>query len=271
MQCKDAPGRPDEFHKQMGDLNELFGKPTWRRHLLIGMTLGMVGQVGIWGIGFWTPELIRGAQLERRRAAVAQEKASDTEIIMDRMSLAELAAAKAVGGEAAPDLLKRWQTEDDSLVGRGTVLQDLAGMCGIYAFTWFTGRAGRRLAFAVAYLLGLAATLWTFSMLRQPADVYWMIPMLGFCVSSVFGGFAIYFPELFPTRLRSTGVGFCYNVARYVTALGPLTLGKLSLVYASMDYAMPLRPAAMTLSLVYVLGVIVLRWTPETKGQPLPE
>ncbi len=98
-----------------------------------------------------------------------------------------------------------------------------------------------------------------------------MVPLLGFCVSSVFGGFAIYFPELYPTRLRSTGTGLCYNVARYVTALGPLTLGKLTLLYAGLGYALPLRPAAMTLAAVYLVGVAVLPFAPETKGRPLPE
>ena len=55
-----------------------------------------------------------------------------------------------------------------------------------------------------------------------------MIPVLGFCNLSVFGGYSIYFPELYPTRLRSTGVGFCYNVGRIIAAMGPFTLVYLS-------------------------------------------
>jgi hypothetical protein len=142
-------------------------------------------------------------------------------------------------------------------------------MLGIYAFTLATAHFGRRWTFALSYLLGLGATVMTFGWLQDTADLYWMIPLLGF--SSVYGGFAIYFPELYPTRLRSTGTGFCYNVARYVTALGPLTLGKLTLLYASLGYAMPLRPAAMTLSAIYLVGVLVLPFAPETKGKPLLE
>ena len=45
-----------------------------------------------------------------------------------------------------------------------------------------------------------------------------MIPLMGFCQLGLFGGYAIYFPELFPTRLRSTGTSFCYNVGRFVAA-----------------------------------------------------
>jgi MFS family permease len=231
-----------ERHQRLGDLREIFGDRRWRRHLLIGMILGMAGQIGIWGIGFWSPELIRAAQQEHRRAS-PEGHPSPTD-----------AAA-----------------EDDRYVGRATVLQDLAGMLGIGAFTWLTARVGRRPAFAAAYLLGLGATVFVFTQLRRGADAYWMMPLLGFGVSSVFGGFAIYFPELFPTRLRSTGTGLCYNVARYVTALGPLTLGQLTVLFAAHGYPLPLRPAAATLALVYLVGLCVLPFAPETRGRPLPE
>src|SRR3981189_1156370 len=100
-------------------------------------------------------------------------------------------------------------------------------MCGIYAFTLLTTRVGRGTAFAAAYALAFIATVYVFSSLRTVSDVYWMVPLLGFSISSVYGGYAIYFPELFPTRLRSTGTGLCYNGARYITALGPLLLGRL--------------------------------------------
>ena len=73
-----------------------------------------------------------------------------------------------------------------------------------------------------------------------------MIPIMGFCLLSLFAGYAIYFPELFPTHLRSTGTSFCYNVGRFVAAAGPLLLGYLtSVVYA--DTSEPLRYAGLTM------------------------
>jgi hypothetical protein len=48
-------------------------------------------------------------------------------------------------------------------------------------------------------------------------------------------------------------------------------LKKLTLVYASWGYSMPLRPAAISLSLIYLVGIGVLAWAPETRNQPLPE
>ena len=97
-----------------------------------------------------------------------------------------------------------------------------------------------------------------------------MLPIMGFCQLSLFGGFAIYFPELFPTTLRSTGVSFCYNVGRFVAALGPTALGLLtSKVF--IDKPEPMRYAGVTMCAIFLLGLVVLPFAPETKGEPLPE
>jgi hypothetical protein len=173
--------------------------------------------------------------------------------------------------EEAAQLLKKWKVQDDALVGRGTMLQDIGGLLGTFAVTLFAASFGRRPAFRVAYLSSMGSALLAFGCLHKPSDVYWMVPLLGFTVASIFGCFAIYFPELFPTRLRSTGTGICYNGARYITAFGPLALGRLTLLYSGMGYAMPLRPAAMTLSLVFLAGVAAVRFAPETKDKPLPQ
>lgn len=87
---------------------------------------------------------------------------------------------------------------------------------------------------------------------------------------SLFGGYAIYFPELFPTRLRSTGTSFCYNVGRFVAAVGPFTFGLLTSRVFS-DQAEPMRYAGVTMCTVFLIGLMALPFAPETKGQPLPE
>jgi MFS-type transporter involved in bile tolerance (Atg22 family) len=114
------------------------------------------------------------------------------------------------------------------------------------------------------------ATAFTFWHLRTFADILWMIPLMGFSQLALFGGYAIYLPELFPTRLRSTGTSFCYNMGRFVAALGPLTLGLLtSRVFVHKPE--PMRYAGVTMCLVFLVGLATLPFAPETKGKPLPE
>ncbi len=219
----------EQLRSQLGSVGELFRVPRWRRHTLVGLTLAISGVIGLWGIGFWSPELIREA-------------------------LADVSAET-----------RSWY------VSMGTLLQDVGAFGGIFAFTLLTARVGRRPAFVVAFLLGLAATIWTFGWLESPAQVLWMVPLLGFCNLMVFGGYSIYFPELYPTHLRSTGVGFCYNVGRIIAAVGPLTLGTLTVLFEEAGFASPFRSAAISLAGIYLVGICVLPVAPETRGRPLPE
>ena len=88
-------------------------------------------------------------------------------------------------------------------------------------------------------------------------QIFVLIPIMGFCQLSLFGGYAVYFPELFPTRLRSTGTSFCYNVGRLVAAAGPSVLGLLtSRVFSG--YHEPMRYAGVAMCSVFFLGLLAL-------------
>jgi MFS family permease len=120
------------------------------------------------------------------------------------------------------------------------------------------------------FFAAFVSTAITFLFMDNAVDVYWMVPMMGFFQLSVFGGYAIYFPELFPTHLRSTGTSFCYNIGRFAAATGPLALGLLtSVVYR--DQPEPMRYAGVTMCSIFLLGIVVAYFAPETKDQPLPE
>lgn len=157
--------------------------------------------------------------------------------------------------------------------GITSVMLNLGAALGIYFFTRITHYTGRKPAFAISYVLALISTAWVFWYLNDVTDVFWMIPIMGFCQLSLFGGYAIYFPELFPTRLRSTGISFCYNVARYASAAGPLVLGILSsqVFSESKGFEEPMRYAGLTMCAVFLIGLCALPFAPETKGKPLPE
>jgi MFS family permease len=145
---------------------------------------------------------------------------------------------------------------------------------GMYGFAMLAQRLGRKPTFAVCFVAAFVSTAGVFFFLEEFHQVFWMIPIMGFCILSLFAGYAIYFPELFPTHLRSTGTSFCYNVGRFVAASGSALTGLLIAFYANTaetgDAASPMRYAGLTMCGIFLLGLFVLPFAPETKGRPLP-
>ncbi len=90
--------------------------------------------------------------------------------------------------------------------------------------------------------------------------------LAGCVTASFYGWLPLYLPELFPTRIRATGQGFAFNFGRVLAAVGALQGGQL-LNYFKEDYA---RMCGI-MSLVYLAGMVLIWFCPETKGKPLPE
>jgi MFS family permease len=153
------------------------------------------------------------------------------------------------------------------------IMFNIGAFFGMYSFAKVTQKLGRRPTFAIFFTIAMLATAMAFScMEKMPRDL-WMVVLMGGAQLSVFGGYAIYFPELFPTRLRSTGTSFCYNVGRYVSAFGPLGLAVLKpqLVEKLGDPVLAFRYAGVVMCSCFLVGLVALLFAPETKGQPLPE
>lgn len=89
--------------------------------------------------------------------------------------------------------------------------------------------------------------------------------LVGAVTAAFYGWLPLYLPELFPTRVRATGQGICYNCGRILAAVGALEMGQLLQYYGSYD------KAGATITLVYLLGLVLIWFAPETKGKPLPE
>lgn len=222
---------------KMGSLTELFHDPSWRRNSIVGAVLAFAGVVGLWGIGFFSFDLFRPV-------------------------LEKTFQSQGLSGAALAGKTTTW-------IGVTSLLQNAGAFMGIYWFTHFTERVGRRKAFAFSFLAAMLATAFTFWKLETIQEMFWMIPLMGFTQLALFGGYAIYLPELFPTRLRSTGTSFCYNVGRLVAAGGPLGLGLLtSSVYSGPD---AMRYAGITMSTVFLVGLAALPFAPETRGNSLPQ
>ena len=327
--------------KSVGSITDLFRYPRWRRSTLVGICLGVAGMVGLWGIAFFSPELITTAL--KNRPLQIEEVLKPAELCAALTSPANPAIA-GLKAKLSPDVVKQLEAvargqevppatvralvedlnrliQQDNLhdeeafqsvelkkrtrnliqlvqkkgerqnvislnrqlveqlfpgaiselqktIGqtrsRGTLLQDVGSLLGMFAFTLAASYFSRRTAFLGAFVLCLGTVSYVFYSLRTATDVYWMLPLMGFATLSCFAGYSIYFPEIFPTRLRGTGVGFCYNTVRYLAAPFPFLLGWLSTL-------MPFRTVGVIMSSIYLVGILALIWAPETKGQPLPE
>lgn len=230
----------EQVKSQLGSLNQIFGDPQLRRNAFIGLALAISGVIGLWGVVFF---------------------------IFDFMFELFTLQFKAQGVAEAdiPGKVKH-------LVGNAGLMLNLGAFLGMWAFSRVTQKLGRKPTFALFFVVAIVAIASTFWLLNEQWHIYVLIPFLGFGILSLFGGYAIYFPELFPTRVRSTGVSFCYNVGRFVAAIGPFTLGLLaSKVFGHLGAIAAWRYSGVSMCLFLVLGMLALPFAPETKDQPLPE
>ncbi len=141
--------------------------------------------------------------------------------------------------------------------GRATLLFTAGGFLGTLA-TIPLARLGRRPLFAL-YFAGAAASIWvTFGLDWHPATRTWLLFFDGLTVFGVVGAFSFYLPELFPTRLRGTGSGFCFNTGRYLAAAGPYVVG------LSLGAATTPMEAIRWVALVPLVGLCLVPFIVET-------
>jgi hypothetical protein len=104
----------------------------------------------------------------------------------------------------------------------------------------------------------------------MPAETrLYMYFFIGLAIFGVFGSFTFYLPELFPTRLRSTGAGFCYNIGRIVTAGGVFAVG--AVIAAGKGNPAVFLRAHLMIAVVPLIALFLMRWVIETRGQAMPD
>jgi len=195
-----------------------------RRNTIVGATLAFVAVFGLWGATNWTPTLVR-----------------------------ELLASDQLD----PGTINRDVSYAVMSLNAGAFL-------GYLAFGVIADRLGRRPAFCLMCAGSLVMLPVIFLSPKSYALVLGLLPVLGFFNNGIFSGFPIYLPELYPTRLRATGAGFCFNAGRILASGGPFIKGYLGSRFGP-------GVAVSLIGLVYLIGIAVLPFAPETKGRPLPD
>ena len=146
------------------------------------------------------------------------------------------------------------------------IVQTAGGGLGLLCFGPLAERIGRRGAFALMHLAALAIVPVICYVPQTYGQMLCILPVFGFFTLASHAGYAVYFPELFPDHLRATGTSVCFNGGRLVAA-PILWLSGMLKGLPGMD----LRHAVLMLSSLFLVGLVLLIFLPETKGKPLPE
>ena len=211
-----------------GSFRALFGDPRWRNRALLGLLFAMTGLATFWGVTVAAQDIVREFLLRI--------------------------------GVAAPDAAAKAKFAFGFVVTAG-------GGVGAVTFGAMSARLGRKPTFAMMLTGALLIVPAVCYLPRTYGQMLALLPLYGFFTFGFHGGYAVYFPELFPTRLRSTGSGVCFNGGRLLAAPVLFWIVPWLKGIPHLD----LRVAVMLVSLFYLAGLIILVFLPETKGQALPE
>jgi MFS family permease len=146
-----------------------------------------------------------------------------------------------------------------------TAVLNGGGIIGCLCFPFIADRWGRKWALFFYFGASFVLVPTTFLHVEKFSQALILSPFLGFFAAGVFAGFAIYFPELFPTAVRATAQGFCYNFARFFSAGAPFVAGTLVASHGSFGRAIA------AIGTIYLLGFLVLCFARETRGRALPD
>lgn len=167
------------------------------------------------------------------------------------------AEAQGLAESATLVMVEQWKT-------LATSWFNLGGLIGTLLTIPAAKLLGRKAMFSIYWIASAAAIFATFGLDLDPQVRLYLYFAIGLSVFGVFGSFTYYLPELFPTRLRGTGAGFCYNIGRVFAAVGPFLVGSIAAqgTSAAVD-------VLFYVGFIPLLGLVFMPWVIETRGRLL--
>jgi MFS transporter, SHS family, sialic acid transporter len=233
-------------------LREVFG-PELRNRTLLAIAFASVALIGTWGSVQWLPlwanQMVSESGFTTLKAQHPDWYQAD---------------GPAPTRSAAETLVKQ---EAGKATANMQMIQGLGAIIGTLLAPLIGARLGRRRAFFLLCVASFAICAFTFrTVVLYTAAFLWLAFFMSMATASFYGWFPLYFPELFPTRARATGQGVSYNFGRIFAAVGALTQGQLVATFGG-SYAR----AGAIVTLIYLVGMVLIWFAPETKGKPLPD
>ena len=210
---------------------ELFG-PELRRYTVSGFLMALTALLTWWSCNAFIPVVSSGLA---RTAAEAQ----------------------GLGTSETLAMVEHWKT-------LATSWFNLGGLIGTLLTIPAAKYLGRKAMFSIYWVISAAAILTTFGLDLAPQVRLYLYFAIGLSVFGVFGSFTYYLPELFPTRVRGTGAGFCYNIGRVFASVGPFVVGSIAArgTSAAVD-------VLFYVGFIPLLGLVFMPWVIETRGRVL--
>jgi len=159
-------------------------------------------------------------------------------------------------------MVEHWKT-------LATTYFNIGGLIGTLLTIPASKMLGRKNMFSIYWLVSSLAIFGTFGLDLTPELRLYGYFVIGLSVFGVFGSFTYYLPELFPTRLRGTGAGFCYNIGRIIAAGGPFLVGAIASQGA--NAATSAVNVLFYVGFIPLLGLLFMPWVIETKGRALSD
>jgi MFS family permease len=239
-------------------LREVFA-PGLRGRSLLAIVFASVALIGTWGSVQWLP-LWANQMVSEQGVQALKAEHPGWYAAPDGSLLPEAAKAK----KAAETNVKQQAGKASANI---QMIQGFGAIVGTLLAPLIGARFGRRPAYFLLCLSSLVVCAITFRTIQHYSDLFlaWTFVM-SLTTASFYGWFPLYLPELFPTRVRATGQGLSFNFGRIFAAVGALTQGHLVATFGG-SYA----KAGAIVTLIYLLGMVLIWFAPETKGKPLPE